>query len=711
MTGRNGKNNRAQHLFEKSITNPNNVDVSELVTLLESEDPDERWNASAAIETVATDYPEKLQPVVPELIEYLTSEDNFDEEISIRRNIANAFVSINEMELVLSELFRKFNHEKQSVREEAARLAAYLAEERPEETVPELITGLNDGNKKIRENVAAVFTHLSDEQSSAVKPAIPVLISSLDDEHTPIRGRVALSLGYVSKEYPEKVKPAIPKITKLLDNEEIQSTVTYTFIQLAKVYPENVSASAPKLAELVEKKDGDVRYNAAAAIGHLVEVYPKEVIHVLIEILDSVEDDRPEEVINALGIAAEKRPEVCAEVFIDQINKGDKNIRREVAYVLGGAIARNNPETLHDAIPVLANFLNDEDKEFRSEIAGTLANLAKEYPDEVGDEVESFIPKLESLLEEENPRVQRNAVGVMAFVARKHPESVIPVLPSLSILPQQILGNPGETPLDYSEGSELPFPDASVSTAHPPQFKVGEGQTPGEIEKELLENIIQVVEYLTHNYPQESASTFIDQLAQESEKKTRRAAAMGLTPMSVTCAKEMKSVVPELVPFIHDDDDIVRSEVHTILASLADRHPESVKPAIPQLIEILDEEIEIILTSATATLKALAEEYPNEIKPAIPKVIELLDEERDEIRANAAGILATLGSEFPDEMEPAIPKLIPLLYNENAQFNAAGVLASLWDEYRREILPVYPEIESIIQEQEFDEEDQDYRLE
>jgi len=293
------------------------------------------------------------------------------------------------------------------------------------------------------------------------KAAIPALIEALQDQHDALRFQAAATLGAIGPE----AKSAVPTLLQML--KDVQRSGSGVFVwrsqgghlgyraevsvcelvaqALVKIDPQAAQQEAiPTLAEVARTRDGDLRRDAALALGTLGQPAVSALQELVRDEDEAVQraaacglgklgaealpilNDLPPKTRFTVAVALEELKEDGILTLLELLRDNDPTVRRAATVALGNIVAelpRGNyaspPGIPSVAEPIVA-LLRDPDADVRWAAVQALGNM----------KVPGAVEPLIALLKEQDATVRRDAataLGRMGPMARQ----AIPALKAL----------------------------------------------------------------------------------------------------------------------------------------------------------------------------------------------------------------------------------------------------------------------------------------
>ena len=319
--------------------------------------------------------------------------------------------------------------------------------------------------------------------------------------------------------------------------------------------------------------------------------------------------DRAEELANQASVTPGS---VSSSEAAELVASPEPKARERAAEALA-EVAKEYPEEVRETVPDLKPLL-DNAGDSRGYAAYALVEIAKEYPEDVRETVPDFQP----LLDGENERLRLYAVFVLAKIAREYPEDVRGTVPKL----QPLLGDDAE--------------DSQKCAA-------------------------AALKRVAREYPEDVRRTVPDlhPLLNSEDEGLRRRAADALAKIAKEYPGDVRSTVADLHSLLGSEDDGSQGRAAEALAGVAKEYPEDVREAVPDLRPLLSSEYERVRRYAASTLAKIAREYPEDVRETVPDLQSLLDDDDEDTANYAAEALTEIAKGYFDDIRETAPDLQP----------------------------------------------------
>lgn len=282
-------------------TNPEAVRISSLLALLDREDEDlfRDKDAVQALRRVAMVRPEDCTPAVPILRALLARE-----ELLARADVLATLRAIGDIDPaaiapLADELVQYLHSDVVSVRREATRCVAAIADESPDDAVdavPALATIVEDEVDALQYAVYAL-SRITREYPEEVKPVAEtlgevILADSLSDG---VRLNATAGLGRIVGEYPSIAVEIVDDVATLFDadNPKLRNNAIGLIGDVAIVHTDVVEPYTEEITGLLTVDDTYTRINASGALSRVAEDFPDSVEHVTPTFVELLSDENP----------------------------------------------------------------------------------------------------------------------------------------------------------------------------------------------------------------------------------------------------------------------------------------------------------------------------------------------------------------------------------------------------------------------------------
>jgi HEAT repeat protein len=380
--------------------------VPTLVDLLDDPQPAVRFQAAGILAQVdAGAGIEAARPVLDEMLKDAQPSNRIAAAQAMAKMKANANAKLGPDAIApalaaLTAILKDPQHNNYHL--QAAQAMATLGPEGERAALPVLVASLRDG-QQFQQTQA--LTALKGMKPEIAKEALPALIEALEDGDPYVRAQAAGVLGQMGPE----ARPAIPALAGALKDGNPSSSSA--LIQaLAHLGPDGLK---PLIAAL-EAGEGPPRAELVAVLGR-VGPDARPALPALLAILGSEETD--EALRRAVVQALSEIGPIPEPDLVRLLKDPNRGIRLAAAQTL--IEGRDDPSTLDDVVPVLAEALRSDRSE-RRRIAAALAARFKTPPP-------APISLLETALDDEDGLVRVRAAGALGKLADPAPR-VIPGL-------------------------------------------------------------------------------------------------------------------------------------------------------------------------------------------------------------------------------------------------------------------------------------------
>ncbi|MDB2250000.1 HEAT repeat domain-containing protein [Halorubrum ezzemoulense] len=306
-------------------TQPEEVRISSLLTLLDRDDGDIRQdeNALRALRQVVKVRPADCTPAIPILQTLLDDGDH-----PARADVLATLRIIGDTDPgaiapLADDLVPCLDSNIVSIRREATRCVATIAAEYPDDVVD----------------------------------AVPTLTPIIEDEADALPYAV-YALSRITREYPDAVKPAADSLGDVILDDSLSDTVrlnaTAGLGRVVGEYPSIAVDIVDDVATLLSAEDRQLRNNAIALIGDVAIIHSDVVEPYSEEISELLTVDDTYTRVNASGAlsrVAEDFPDSVANVtstFIELLSDDDPRVRENACWALGYLAAQDATSTLKD---------------------------------------------------------------------------------------------------------------------------------------------------------------------------------------------------------------------------------------------------------------------------------------------------------------------------------------------------------------------------
>jgi HEAT repeat protein len=281
--------------------NPEAVRISSILALLDREDDDlfREKDAVQALRLVAAARPEDCTPAIP-ILRSLLARD----ELPARADVLATLRAIGDADPgaiapLTDELVPYLQSNIVSVRREATRCIAAIAEEDPDDAVdavPALATIVEDDADGFQYAVYAL-SRITREYPEEVKPVAEtlgevILRDSLSDS---VRLNATAGLGRIVGEYPSIAVEIVDDVATLfdVDNPKLRNNAIGLIGDVAIVHTDVVEPYTDDITALLTVEDTYTRINASGALSRVAEDFPESVEHVTPTFVELLSDESP----------------------------------------------------------------------------------------------------------------------------------------------------------------------------------------------------------------------------------------------------------------------------------------------------------------------------------------------------------------------------------------------------------------------------------
>jgi HEAT repeat protein len=339
---------------------------------------------------------------------------------------------------------------------DAATAAEPVAERATQKTVEAWTAQLKEADPQGRWEAARALQELGPE----AKVAIPALTEALQDQHDELRFQAVATLGAIGPE----AKSAVPMLLQML--EDVRQSDSGVFVSRGRGYPfsdvevsvceliaqalieiDSQAAQAeaiPTLAEVARTRDGDLRRDAALALGTI----GRPAIPALQELVRHEDEARQRAAACGLGklgaealtvlkdlpaktrftvaVALEELKEDGIATLLELLRDDDPTVRRAAAVALGNIVARlprgklASPPRIPPVAKPIIELLRDRDADVRWAAVQALGTM--KMP-------EAVTPLIE-LLDEQDATIRRDAATALGRIGSMA-QRAIPALKAL----------------------------------------------------------------------------------------------------------------------------------------------------------------------------------------------------------------------------------------------------------------------------------------
>jgi len=281
--------------------NPEAVRISSILALLDREDVDlfREKDAVQALRRVAAVCPEDCTPAIP-LLRSLLARD----ELPARADVLATLRAIGDADPgaiapLTDELVPYLQSNIVSVRREATRCIAAIAEEDPDDAVdavPALATIVEDDADGLQYAVYAL-SRITREYPEEVKPVAETLgeVTLRDSLSDSVRLNATAGLGRIVGEYPSIAVEIVDDVATLFDadNPKLRNNAIGLIGDVAIVHTDVVEPYTEEITALLTVEDTYTRINASGALSRVAEDFPDSVEHVTPTFVELLSDENP----------------------------------------------------------------------------------------------------------------------------------------------------------------------------------------------------------------------------------------------------------------------------------------------------------------------------------------------------------------------------------------------------------------------------------
>lgn len=271
------------------------------------------------------------------------------------------------------------------------------------------ISDLQRGHGQEKENAAVNIAKAAEDPENDLKRAVPALKDALYLEDTPtLRGKAASALAEIAYNQSVEVDGVEDRLIELLDEEGFNQLNAILGVAALGIYDakdklDQISnGQKPRAAAILSSHVISSNFDTTPDYLH-VKTVVTDGIQILGEQVKSEEVTQPAEDHAAVAIILKNRDsDALGKVLVEA--------------------AQNNPEYLHDIIPILEESLTSGVDRSDQYILWTLREYAKEYPERVVhlvDDVAAYLSPSHSNMDPGNP------TGFLEEIAKNEPQEVI----------------------------------------------------------------------------------------------------------------------------------------------------------------------------------------------------------------------------------------------------------------------------------------------
>jgi hypothetical protein len=289
----------AQSLRRLAEADPRQIQISSILTLLDSGAEPPREDALRALEQVAEVRPEDCTPAIPILQSLLELEDLSTPErvLGILGQIAEE--SPGDVAPLMDVIVPYLDSGSSLAQARAARCVSGVADGDPAdavEAVPAVAPLAEDGGLGHPHAIYALSC-VTREFPEEVKPVADVLSESICDDSLGdgVRLNATAALGRIVKEYPDLGIDIVDDVATLFDADtpKLRNNAIGLMADVASVHTDVVEPRAGAIAEFLTAEDGIARSNATGALARVAEDFSDTVARWTDQFIALLEDEEP----------------------------------------------------------------------------------------------------------------------------------------------------------------------------------------------------------------------------------------------------------------------------------------------------------------------------------------------------------------------------------------------------------------------------------
>ncbi len=282
LTGVGSKSARVDRLRAFAAVAPVIVDRSALHDLCTDDDPAVRYGAMRALAAVVAFDPTVGLGFISELRTLLRSEQHPTRLYALRSLACLAEAYPDAVEHLTDAVIDELAGGHELIDAAATRFLLHISEYEPYaalEGLSKLESVVSTQPTRTGKQALAAIGNIAQRYPDAVRPIVPTLCESLVTEDTRYQISGTTALGRVTSVYPAAATPIVPLVLDLLDaaEPELRGNAVGILADIAQEYPTDVAPYAADIAPLLSDPDAATRSNAVGALARIASVKPARI--------------------------------------------------------------------------------------------------------------------------------------------------------------------------------------------------------------------------------------------------------------------------------------------------------------------------------------------------------------------------------------------------------------------------------------------------
>ncbi|MFC7074693.1 HEAT repeat domain-containing protein [Halovenus rubra] len=625
-----------------------------LITHLETAEPEKQTSTLAGLEKIAAEEPETV-------LDALTVFDDIldDGPPAGRKRAAHLLATVataypDRMFLFLPRVSSLTVDTTDGIRESGFQIVEAMVRDEPEmfSFVRSAVeTGFEDSSRTVREHA---FT------TAVIAGHDSLVLDALQHEQSSVRSSAATVLESAGTEQPDRFYEHLQTLLETLDDDAVRSSLV-SLVDTLVMWSETTTDDVSLLTERLESGQPETRHALAQILAKVADEHPQAIIPYsqrLVDLLEGTETETRRHVLECLAAVAEHDPSTLSE-------STDKIVAafEDEEYDCRDAAARCGAELC--SMRRLKAIVREGSEHEQHTAWWALERIARENPDRVHDVLPLVEQQLDSITGEEVSQIERRAAELVEHVADTMPERVLPVVPALTTA----LGARGRfTRLAACNalaavGKEdvAPILDAVPSLAPllDDQFD------------DVRRAALTVLRLISEPYPDEIRPVVpaLIELVESDDCPVEALVILGMVADEYPTAVE--SAIETCLEKISAEDTRLQNNALAVLSELANEYPDELIAASESYIALLESDDRRVRYNAVSIIARLATTHPDSFVDSEQELVECLQAEYPPTRANACWAVGRLG------FDVAEPRLEYLQQTDPDNSVQAGAIAAL----------------------------------
>ncbi|MFX1569876.1 MAG: HEAT repeat domain-containing protein [Promethearchaeota archaeon] len=470
-----------------------------------------------------------------------------------------------------------------------------------------IIDKIFDVNNEISSAAVKNLRNLNIKQID--KKLISKILPLIKDPSSSVRTSIYEVLAKIGN-FKKNNIPLFPFLDGLTDSNE--STRQAAIKVLVKYFEEEPNLF--DIEEIINKIDPNnfkIVFSVISLLGKLWKYNPQKILETLLTFIKFDNDSLKEKISEILIEHYNSTPDLIIQNLI-KIPDISKYITKGIISQTFIKIGKNDPEHI---IPILLNYLNNENDDIRLNAINSLDGLVEEFIEYV-----NLRPILTLLEKDKSKQIKKTASNAISKIAQKDASLMKPFISEfLQILVKQDLSTRivfSKSLLEIAKESPNIIPVHEILNFLDDQDSF------------VRETSVKILGFIGYNQPSSTVDKLINKALNDDEWIVREAAVSSLGKI-INHIEEKEKILEKLITLINDEQNWVRRSVLNILSNTKEVNDSHIP------FEIIKDNLASSDPKIREASAGLIQIYSNQIEKIFDEIIVLLEDESKEVRTRS----------------------------------------------------------------------------